>query len=78
MALLLAVQGRLGLRARLSEDATLPELTPRRLPRTADRGVTALLAMAMIGWFGFNVGLGGGAAALFGLPDLLGVPVTSM
>ncbi|TDD54959.1 hypothetical protein E1286_04420 [Nonomuraea terrae] len=84
MALLLAVQGRLGLRAPLGEDATLSELTPRYLPRTADHGVTALLAMAMIGWFGFNVGLGGGAvAALLGLPDplgvlLLGVPVTSI
>jgi cytosine permease len=84
MALLLAVQGRLGLRAPAGEDATLSELTPRYLPRTADGAVTALLAIAMVGWFGFNVGLGGGAvAALLGLPDpvgivLLGVPVTGV
>ncbi|MBC6462424.1 hypothetical protein, partial [Actinomadura sp. HBU206391] len=84
MALLLAVQGRLGLRAPAGEDATLSELTPRYLPSLADRAVTVLLAMAMVGWFGFNVGLGGGAAAaLLGLPEpvgilLLGVPVTGV
>ncbi|GAA2072060.1 hypothetical protein [Actinomadura alba] len=84
MALLLAVQGRLGLRPPAGEDATLSQLTPRYLPRTADRAITVLLAMAMVGWFGFNVGLGGGAvAALTGVPDpagivLLGLPITAV
>jgi purine-cytosine permease-like protein len=81
MALLLAAQGLLGLRPPTGENAPLSELTPRYLPRGADRIVTVLLAMAMAGWFGFNVGLGGSAvAALSGLSDpvgvvLLGVPI---
>ncbi|MFI0354786.1 hypothetical protein [Actinomadura sp. 9N407] len=74
MATLLAAQGRLGLRPPAGENATLAELSPRYLPPLTDRAVTGLLALAMIGWFGFNIGLGGGAvAALTGMPDGAGV-----
>ncbi|MEO3829494.1 hypothetical protein [Actinomadura sp. B10D3] len=74
MATLLAAQGRLGLRAPAGEDAGMTELAPRYLPPMAERAFTALLAAAMVGWFGFNVGLGGAAAAaLGGVPDAVGV-----
>ena len=74
MCALLAAQGRRGLRPPAGENATLAELSPRYLPPLTDRAVTGLLALSMVGWFGFNVGLGGGAiAALTGLPDIAGV-----
>ncbi|GAA3933827.1 hypothetical protein GCM10023085_13910 [Actinomadura viridis] len=79
MAAMLAAQGRHGLRPPAGENATLAELSPRYLPPATDRAVTGLLALAMIGWFGFNVGLGGGAvAALTGAPDIAGVLVLSL
>jgi hypothetical protein len=84
MCALLAAQGRRGLQPPAGENATLSELSPRYLPPLTDRVVTGLLALAMIGWFGFNLGLGGGAvAALTGLPDvagvlLLSVPITAV
>ncbi|GAA2433956.1 hypothetical protein GCM10010191_55390 [Actinomadura vinacea] len=79
MCALLAAQGRRGLRPPAGENATLSELSPRYLPPLTERAVTGLLAVAMVGWFGFNVGLGGGAvAALTGLPDVAGVLVLSV
>jgi hypothetical protein len=84
MAVLLAAQGLLGLRAPMGENAALSELSPRYLPRAADRAVTGLLAVSMVGWFGFNVGLGGSAfAALLEIPApagivLLGVPIATV
>ncbi|NDU77187.1 hypothetical protein GWI34_31880, partial [Actinomadura sp. DSM 109109] len=72
MAALLAAQGRLGLREPAGEDAGMADLAPRYLPAVAERAFTALLAVAMVGWFGFNVGLGGAAAAALG-----GVPVVA-
>lgn len=74
MAALLLAQGRLGLRAPAGEDAGMAELAPRYLPPVAERAFTALLAIAMVGWFGFNLGLGGAAAAaLADVPDAAGV-----
>ncbi|MEU9871496.1 hypothetical protein AB0C87_27040 [Actinomadura sp. NPDC048021] len=74
MAALLAAQGRLGLREPAGENAGMADLAPRYLPPVAERAFTALLAVAMAGWFGFNVGLGGAAAAaLGGVPDAAGV-----
>ena len=79
MCALLAAQGRRGLRPPAGENATLSELSPRYLPPVTDRVVTGLLGLAMIGWFGFNVGLGGGAvAALTGLPDVAGALALSV
>ncbi|MFB4306523.1 hypothetical protein [Actinomadura sp. GTD37] len=74
MTALLAAQGRLGLRPPAGENAGMAELAPRYLPPVAERAFTALLAVAMVGWFGFNLGLGGAAAAaLGGVPDAVGV-----
>ncbi|MEV0660990.1 hypothetical protein ACIBI3_10490 [Actinomadura luteofluorescens] len=74
MAALLAAQGRLGLREPAGENAGMADLAPRYLAPVAERAFTALLAVAMAGWFGFNVGLGGAAAAaLGGVPDAVGV-----
>ncbi|TDD65830.1 hypothetical protein E1293_39830, partial [Actinomadura darangshiensis] len=79
MAALLAAQGRLGLRAPAGENAGMTELAPRYLAPAAERAFTALLAAAMVGWFGFNVGLGGAAlAALAGVPDAAGVAVLTV
>ncbi|MEU9018398.1 hypothetical protein [Actinomadura sp. NPDC048394] len=84
MTALLAAQGRLGLRPPAGEGAGMAVLAPRYLPPVAERAFTALLAVAMAGWFGFNVGLGGAAlAALTGLPDaagavLLTVPIVAV
>lgn len=84
MTALLAAQGRLGLRPPAGEGAGMTVLAPRYLPPVAERAFTALLAVAMAGWFGFNVGLGGAAlAALTGLPDaagavLLTVPIAAV
>ncbi|QKW38557.1 hypothetical protein HUT06_34840 [Actinomadura sp. NAK00032] len=74
MTVLLLAQGRLGLRPPAGEDAGMADLAPRYLPPVAERAFTALLAVAMVGWFGFNLGLGGAAAAaLGGVPDAVGV-----
>ncbi|WP_141582063.1 hypothetical protein [Actinomadura sp. WMMA1423] len=74
MAALLAAQGRLGLREPAGENAGMAVLAPRYLPPVAERAFTVLLAISMVGWFGFNVGLGGTAAATFGgVPGTVGV-----
>ncbi|MEV3927077.1 hypothetical protein [Actinomadura coerulea] len=79
MAALLAAQGRLGLREPAGENAGMADLAPRYLAPVAERAFTALLAVAMVGWFGFNVGLGGAAAAaLGGVPDAAGVAVLTV
>ncbi|SNR26555.1 hypothetical protein [Actinomadura mexicana] len=79
MAALLAAQGRLGLREPAGENAGMADLAPRYLAPVAERAFTALLAVAMAGWFGFNVGLGGAAAAaLGGVPDAVGVAVLTV
>lgn len=69
MGAVLTGQGALGLRPPAGEGATLSALAPRYLPRPTRALMNALLAAAMVGWFGFNVGLGGAAvSALLGLP----------
>lgn len=84
MALLLYGQGRIGLRPPYGDGVTLSAASPRYLPPVADRTLNALLAIAMIGWLGFNVGLGGAAlAALVSLPGpvgalILGVPIVGV
>jgi len=84
MALMLYGQGSLGLARPVGEDATLGQLVPRYLPRRSGRLLNALMATAMIGWLGFNLGLGGAAlSALLQLPPwlgplLLGVPLAAL
>ncbi|HUH06385.1 MAG TPA: hypothetical protein VML96_01130 [Egibacteraceae bacterium] len=84
MTLLLMGQGQLGLRPPHGEGATLSALSPRYLAARSHRGLNALLSVALVGWFGFNVGLGGAAvSALLRLPGpvgplLLAAPVVLM
>lgn len=81
MGAVLAGQGALGLRPPAGEGTTLSALAPRYLPRPTRALLNALLAAAMVGWFGFNVGLGGAAvSALLSLPGwggalLFGSPI---
>lgn len=73
MAALLFGQGALGLRRPYGENAALTELAPRYLPDRAGVLLGAVLAAAMIGWNGFNVGLGGASLAkVTGLPGPAG------
>jgi cytosine permease len=73
MVAMLYGQGLLGVVPPVGEGGTLADaaggyLGPRTLPM-----LHGLLAFAMIGWFGFNVGLGGAAlASVLRIPPLLG------
>ncbi|GLZ13026.1 hypothetical protein Acsp04_32610 [Actinomadura sp. NBRC 104425] len=79
MALLLAAGGRLGLRPPRGDGVAVAALMPRYLPGPAERMLTGLLAVAMVGWFGFNVGLGGAALGeLTGLADPVGVALLAV
>ncbi|MEU6037204.1 hypothetical protein ABZ801_17535 [Actinomadura sp. NPDC047616] len=79
MALLLASGGRLGLLPPRGDGVAVAALMPRYLPGPAERVLTGLLAVAMVGWFGFNVGLGGAALGeLTGLADPIGVALLSL
>ncbi|MGH3344465.1 MAG: hypothetical protein ACRDPK_16675 [Carbonactinosporaceae bacterium] len=81
MAVLLLAQGRIGLVPPYGDDSTLAAVTPRYLPAFAGRVLSLVLALAMVGWFGFNIGLGGAAlAALLAIPGpvgavLMGAPI---
>lgn len=81
ITLMLWSQGRLGLRAPEGEDGTLTDLMRSYFTPVGQRLLATALAVAMVGWYGFNVGLGGAAlGALMGTdaswlgPVLLGVP----
>lgn len=81
MATLLAGQGRLGLAPPHGEGQHLSGLSPGYLQPAGRQALNVLLAAAMTGWLGFNLGLGGAAlASLLRVPDvvgavLLGVPI---
>ncbi|MGJ6962998.1 hypothetical protein ACSDR0_13915 [Streptosporangium sp. G11] len=59
MAALLYGQGMLGLGSSRAEGGTLTDVAPTYLSPAARTAVGILLTLAMIGWNGFNVGLGG-------------------
>lgn len=76
MLALLAWQGRLGVRPPAGEGVSFGELAPRYFDSRAARVIAVLLAAAMIGWVGFNAGLGGAALAqLTGLPQAVSSPL---
>ncbi|MFI6759917.1 hypothetical protein ACIBF5_12350 [Micromonospora sp. NPDC050417] len=78
MALLLFGQGALGVRPPYGEGGTLTEVAPRYLPPAGRAVLSAVLGVAMIGWFGFNVGLGGASlATVTGLPGPVGALLLS-
>ena len=84
MALLLWFQGQLGLVPPVGENSTVNQVTPRYFDPLMQRILGAVLALSMIGWYGFNVGLGGAAlSALLNLPvwlgpALIGIPILLM
>jgi purine-cytosine permease-like protein len=81
MALILWFQGLIGLPPPIGEGKNLTQLAPLYLGSTMQRILGAVIGIGMIGWFGFNVGLGAAAlSALVNLPQwvttlILGVPV---
>ncbi len=84
VVLLLWFQGLLGLKPPIGEGGPLSEVTPRYFGPLMQRVFGGVLALAMVGWFGFNLGLGGAAlSALFRFPEwigplLLGVPILGL
>ena len=76
MTALLVGSGYLGLAAPHGSGTRLSGLLPAYLPVAARTVVGWLLAIAMVGWLGFNVGLGGAAlGSLSHLPDWAGAVV---
>jgi purine-cytosine permease-like protein len=81
MFLILWFQGLIGLAPPVGEGKNLTQLAPLYLGKTMQRVLGAMIGIGMIGWFGFNVGLGAAAfGALADLPQwattlMLGVPV---
>lgn len=79
MAALTYFQGLIGLKPPIGHDANLTRVLPAYVNPITQRVLGALLAFSMVGWFGFNVGLGGAAvAALLRLPDAVGVLLLGM
>ncbi len=84
MFTLLWFQGSLGLRSPLGDGQSFTHLMPLYFGAGMQRILGGLIAIGMIGWFGFNVGLGGAAfSALLKLPAavgplLLGLPILAL
>lgn len=73
MAVLLFGQGRLGLLPPRGDGGSLTAVAPAYLPRRGHLLLAALLAAAMVGWNGFNVGMGGASlSALLHAPPAVG------
>ena len=65
--------GLIGVAPPIGEGLKLTELSPKYFKPGMQRALAALIAIGMIGWFGFNVGLGGAAlSALMGVPGFIG------
>lgn len=84
MAAMLFGQGMLGVVPTHGEGGTLAETSRGYLGRRTEPLLHGLLGFAMIGWFGFNVGLGGAALAVvlhvpaFAGPILLAAPIATI
>jgi purine-cytosine permease-like protein len=73
MAVLLQAQGLIGLAPPIGEGGTLSGVAHRYLAGRTLPVLHVLLALTMVGWFGFNVGLGGAAlSAVTGVPAAAG------
>ncbi len=65
--------GLMGLIPPVGDGGKLTEVAPRYFMPGMQRILAALIALGMIGWFGFNVGLGGAAlSSLIRLPGYVG------
>jgi hypothetical protein len=84
MFVILWYQGQLGMAAPYGEGGDLNKITPRYFGPLMQRVIGVVIAIGMIGWFGFNVGLGGAAlSALLNLPAfagplILGLPILAL
>jgi purine-cytosine permease-like protein len=73
MYILLWYPGRLGLNPPIGEGRNLAGISQLYFGPTMQRIIAAMIAIGMIGWFGFNVGLGGAAlSALIDAPAWIG------
>jgi purine-cytosine permease-like protein len=73
MALMLYGQGLIGVVPPVGDGGTLSAVAPRYLAVRTVSALHVLMALAMVGWFGFNVGLGGAAlSAVTGVPAAVG------
>jgi cytosine permease len=81
MAAFLWFQGIIGLNPPVGQGKTFTQVTPQYFSVLMQRVLGVMLTISMVGWYGFNVGLGGAAlSALLHLPGwlgpvLIGVPV---
>jgi len=77
-------QGQLGMAAPYGEGGDLNKITPRYFGPLMQRVIGAVIAIGMIGWFGFNVGLGGAALGTllklpaFAGPLIIGLPILAL
>lgn len=73
MFLLLWYPGRLGLNPPIGDGRNLSGISRLYFGTSMQRLIAAMIAIGMIGWFGFNVGLGGAAlGALINAPAWIG------
>jgi hypothetical protein len=73
MATLLYGQGLIGVAPPVGDGGTLSAVAPSYLTGRTLPALHVLMGLAMVGWFGFNVGLGGAAlSAVTGLPAAVG------
>jgi cytosine permease len=84
MAMIVWFQGMIGLPPPLGDGMNLTQVAPFYLGSVMQRILGAIIAIGMIGWFGFNIGLGAAALSalvhlpLWGAVILLGVPIISL
>ncbi|MGD2158366.1 MAG: hypothetical protein PVG14_11665 [Anaerolineales bacterium] len=84
MFMILWFQGVIGLPPPIGEGKNLTAIAPLYIGPTMQRILGAVIAMGMIGWFGFNIGLGAAAlGALVSIPQwaaslLLGLPILGL
>ena len=79
MFLIVWFQGQLGLDPPVGAGGKLTEITPSFFNLAMQRVLGAVIAIGMLGWFGFNVGLGAAAlSALLSVPQWLSVLVISL
>jgi purine-cytosine permease-like protein len=73
MFLLLWYPGQLGLNPPIGEGRNLTDINKLYFGPAMQRVIAAMIAIGMIGWFGFNIGLGGAAlGALINVPAWIG------
>jgi cytosine permease len=81
LAVIVWLQGSMGLQPPHGEAANLTEISRRYFTPVMHRIIGAMIGIGMTGWFGVNVGMGAGSLrALTGLPQwaaasLIGIPI---